>query len=144
MRFSTYTAISRRRNSAAAGRRKGRVSLSDQPDESSKRRRCGDTGASSDNQHSQGAQGRSFSSDQIYREGIPCRRGDCSCGRPKIGKSWLALDWAIAVARGGFCFGDVHCTEGDVLYHHWQYAAGSFSSPRPARRSTTRKPRRVP
>jgi hypothetical protein len=37
-------------------------------------------------------------------------------GRPKIGKSWLALDWSIAVARGGFCFGDVHCKEGDVLY----------------------------
>jgi AAA domain len=37
-------------------------------------------------------------------------------GRPKIGKSWLALDWSVAVARGGFCFGDVHCKEGDVLY----------------------------
>jgi RecA-family ATPase len=37
-------------------------------------------------------------------------------GRPKIGKSWLALDWAIAVARGGFCFADVRCKEGDVLY----------------------------
>jgi RecA-family ATPase len=37
-------------------------------------------------------------------------------GRPKIGKSWLALDWSVAVARGGFCFGDVRCKEGDVLY----------------------------
>ena len=37
-------------------------------------------------------------------------------GRPKIGKSWLALDWGIAVARGGVCFGDVRCKEGDVLY----------------------------
>ena len=37
-------------------------------------------------------------------------------GRPKIGKSWLALDWSVAVARGGFCFGDVNCKEGDVLY----------------------------
>src|SRR3984893_3034929 len=37
-------------------------------------------------------------------------------GRPKIGKSWLALDWSIAVARGGVCFGDVQCKEGDVLY----------------------------
>jgi hypothetical protein len=26
-------------------------------------------------------------------------------GRPKIGKSWLVLDWALATARGGFCFG---------------------------------------
>jgi hypothetical protein len=37
-------------------------------------------------------------------------------GRPKIGKSWLALDWNVAVARGGFCFGDIHCQQGDVLY----------------------------
>jgi hypothetical protein len=37
-------------------------------------------------------------------------------GRPKIGKSWLALDWGLAVARNGFCLGDIHCNEGDVLY----------------------------
>ncbi len=37
-------------------------------------------------------------------------------GKPKIGKSWLLLHTAIAVARGGFTFGDVHCQEGDVLY----------------------------
>src|SRR3984893_5233620 len=37
-------------------------------------------------------------------------------GRPKIGKSWLALDWNGAMARGGFCFGDLHCIEGPVLY----------------------------
>ena len=44
------------------------------------------------------------------------RRSRSFAGRPKIGKSWLALDWSIAVARGGFCFGDIHCQEGDVLY----------------------------
>jgi AAA domain len=37
-------------------------------------------------------------------------------GKPKIGKSWLLLQAAIAVARGGFTLGDVHCVEGDVLY----------------------------
>jgi hypothetical protein len=35
-------------------------------------------------------------------------------GRPKIGKSWLALDTAIAVATGGTCLGQT-CEQGDVL-----------------------------
>jgi hypothetical protein len=37
-------------------------------------------------------------------------------GKPKLGKSWLLLHVAIAVARGGFTLGDIHCIEGDVLY----------------------------
>jgi len=37
-------------------------------------------------------------------------------GKPKIGKSWLLLHAAVAVARGGFTLGDIHCIEGDVLY----------------------------
>jgi AAA domain/RepB DNA-primase from phage plasmid/IclR helix-turn-helix domain len=37
-------------------------------------------------------------------------------GKPKIGKSWLLLHAALAVARGGFTLGDLHCVEGDVLY----------------------------
>jgi AAA domain/RepB DNA-primase from phage plasmid/IclR helix-turn-helix domain len=37
-------------------------------------------------------------------------------GKPKIGKSWLFVHAAIAVARGGFTFGDLHCIEGDVFY----------------------------
>jgi RecA-family ATPase len=37
-------------------------------------------------------------------------------GKPKIGKSWMLLHTAIAVARGGFTLGDIHCIEGDVLY----------------------------
>ena len=36
-------------------------------------------------------------------------------GRPKLGKSWLALDMALAVARGCDCLG-VQCEQGDVLY----------------------------
>jgi AAA domain/Bifunctional DNA primase/polymerase, N-terminal len=37
-------------------------------------------------------------------------------GKPKVGKSWLLLHAAIAVARGGFTLGTLHCIEGDVLY----------------------------
>jgi hypothetical protein len=37
-------------------------------------------------------------------------------GKPKIGKSWLLMHAAIAVARGGFTLGELHCIEGDVLY----------------------------
>lgn len=36
-------------------------------------------------------------------------------GRPKLGKSWAALDWAIAVAEGSVTFGK-QCEAGDVLY----------------------------
>jgi AAA domain len=37
-------------------------------------------------------------------------------GKPKMGKSWMMLHAAIAVARGGFTLGNIKCTEGDVLY----------------------------
>ena len=37
-------------------------------------------------------------------------------GRQNSGKSWLALDWALAVARGGSAMGAVACETGDVLY----------------------------
>lgn len=35
--------------------------------------------------------------------------------RPKMGKSWLSLDWAAAVAFGGMAMGSVACEGGDVL-----------------------------
>jgi hypothetical protein len=35
-------------------------------------------------------------------------------GRPKIGKSWQALDIAVGVAEGGTCLGE-KCEQGDVL-----------------------------
>jgi RecA-family ATPase len=38
------------------------------------------------------------------------------CGKPKIGKSWLLLHAANAVASNGFTLGTTHCIEGDVLY----------------------------
>jgi hypothetical protein len=37
-------------------------------------------------------------------------------GRPKIGKSWLALGLAIAVASGGVALGKIRVEPGDVLY----------------------------
>lgn len=37
-------------------------------------------------------------------------------GRQKLGKTWLAIDWAIAVACGGFAMGAIACEQGDVLY----------------------------
>jgi len=37
-------------------------------------------------------------------------------GKPKIGKSWLALDICIATAAGRFCLGERKPTQGDVLY----------------------------
>jgi hypothetical protein len=37
-------------------------------------------------------------------------------GRPKTGKSWLALNIALAVAEGGQAFGSISVEQGDVLY----------------------------
>lgn len=38
-------------------------------------------------------------------------------GAPKLGKSWLALEWAIAKATGGQCMGSLQTGEaGDTLY----------------------------
>lgn len=37
-------------------------------------------------------------------------------GAPKIGKSWLALGLAIAIASGGKAFGSIQVPRGDVLY----------------------------
>jgi hypothetical protein len=37
-------------------------------------------------------------------------------GKPKLGKSWLALNLALAVATGGVALGLVHVASGEVLY----------------------------
>jgi hypothetical protein len=37
-------------------------------------------------------------------------------GRPKIGKSWFALDIALSIAAGRVCLGDKEPEPGDVLY----------------------------
>jgi RecA-family ATPase len=37
-------------------------------------------------------------------------------GRQKLGKTWLAIDWAVAIATGGVALGSIDCEQGDVLY----------------------------
>ena len=37
-------------------------------------------------------------------------------GKPKVGKSWLALDLSLAVAYGGIACGTIQCESGDTLY----------------------------
>jgi hypothetical protein len=37
-------------------------------------------------------------------------------GRPKLGKSWLMLEIALAISMGGSCLGNIQCEPGDVLY----------------------------
>jgi hypothetical protein len=37
-------------------------------------------------------------------------------GKPKLGKSWMALDWLLAKAHGGYAFGTLQCDVGDCLY----------------------------
>jgi len=36
-------------------------------------------------------------------------------GAPKLGKSWLALGWMLAVGSGGSALGSISCAKGDVL-----------------------------
>jgi hypothetical protein len=36
-------------------------------------------------------------------------------GKPKTGKSWAALDFAVAVAGGYYALGNIACAQGDVL-----------------------------
>jgi hypothetical protein len=37
-------------------------------------------------------------------------------GRQKLGKTWLAIDWGVAVATAGCAMGAILCEQGDVLY----------------------------
>lgn len=37
-------------------------------------------------------------------------------GRQKLGKTWMVIDWALAVACGGAAMGSISCVQGDVLY----------------------------
>jgi hypothetical protein len=52
-----------------------------------------------------------FAVDGFLAEGVTLL-----AGKPKIGKSWMALDFAIAVATGGMALGSVQCRKGQVLY----------------------------
>src|SRR5215470_11707117 len=47
---------------------------------------------------------------QIVAEGLTIL-----AGKPKTGKSWLALDFAVAMAGGYDALGNIRCPQGDVL-----------------------------
>jgi hypothetical protein len=46
---------------------------------------------------------------------IVCEGLTLFAGRPKLGKSWCSLDWAMAVAGDCLAFGSIGCDPGDVL-----------------------------
>ena len=48
--------------------------------------------------------------------GVLCEGLSLLAGPPKVGKSWLSLDLAIAVAGGGKAFGTIPVRPGPVLY----------------------------
>jgi hypothetical protein len=48
--------------------------------------------------------------------GVVCEGVTLLAGQPKVGKSWLSLNLAVAVASGGIALGKVNVDEGDVLY----------------------------
>lgn len=52
-----------------------------------------------------------FAIDGLIAEGLTLL-----AGKPKIGKSWMALDFALSVATGGFAVGSIDCEAGNVLY----------------------------
>jgi hypothetical protein len=75
----------------------------------------------------QGWQKHAIAADQLQRETyapisfvvpdlIPAEGVTLICSKPKMGKSWLALDLAIAVTTGRYLLGAVTPTRGDVLY----------------------------
>ena len=51
----------------------------------------------------------------IVREYVP-EGFSVLAGRQKLGKTWMALDWALAVATGGVAMGSIPVEQGDVLY----------------------------
>ncbi len=52
-----------------------------------------------------------FAVDGFIAEGVTIL-----AGKPKVGKSWMALDLGLAIASGRDAFGSVKCDHGHVLY----------------------------
>jgi RecA-family ATPase len=61
-------------------------------------------------------QSRKFPPVQYAVEGFVAEGLSLLAGKPKIGKSWMALDFAMAIARGGSALGVIPCKQGTVLY----------------------------
>jgi DNA-binding transcriptional ArsR family regulator len=47
---------------------------------------------------------------------IPARSRNSLVSKPKVGKTWLALEFALAIAAGGYALGKLKCRQGSVLY----------------------------
>jgi AAA domain len=69
---------------------------------------------------------KTFTAAELFRKNLPAPRWSVPgilpegaailAGKPKAGKSWLALGLAVAVASGGKALGDVDVRAGEVLY----------------------------
>ena len=59
---------------------------------------------------------RDFPDPRYVVPGYLCEGVTILAGRPKIGKSWLALGLALDIARGDSAFGAINCPVSDVLY----------------------------
>jgi len=71
--------------------------------------------ASSDEIDAETLLGMDFAPVDYVVEGYVAEGLTILAGRPKLGKSWMALGFCIAVATGGQTLG-VDCEQGDVLY----------------------------
>jgi RecA-family ATPase len=52
----------------------------------------------------------------LRRPGHSARGFSVLAGKSKLGKSWLALNLALAVASGGTAIGSIDVEQGEVLY----------------------------
>lgn len=67
-------------------------------------------------QNAAGLLARQFQEPNYAVEGLLTEGAAILAGRPKLGKSWLALGLALAVASGGRALGSIPVPQGDVLY----------------------------
>lgn len=59
---------------------------------------------------------REFPQPKFAVEGIIQEGVNILAGAPKMGKSWLGLNLAVAVSSGGYVLGSIKVEQGDVLY----------------------------
>ena len=66
--------------------------------------------------HGRIAKGKEIRADLVCGAELDPRGPDDICRKAEGGESWWALDVALAKAGGRFVLGELHLTEGDVLY----------------------------
>jgi hypothetical protein len=59
---------------------------------------------------------KQFAAPQVILPGLICEGVTILAGKPKTGKSWLALDVCIATTGDRFTLGTLRPKQGDVLY----------------------------